>query len=127
LDKKGKPTPQTPTDWIQYYIDEKNNNILAKTEEPAEEKADVWILPIKIFLDPKGFQKSFSQIFSGWRAREEEKIQEAGCRGAIRRVPWVWRRIQPGTRTSQKIQKALIVDGLLMALNYFWKKDGPGF
>merc|ERR1712085_92440 len=49
LDKKGKPTPQTPTDWIQYYIDEKNNNILAggakvdaaeeeKTEEPEKKK-----------------------------------------------------------------------------------------
>lgn len=44
LDKKGKPTPQTPTDWIQYYIDEKNNNILGtqgdeakKEETPAEE------------------------------------------------------------------------------------------
>jgi len=33
LDKKGKPTPNTPTDWIQYYIDETNNNILNK---PAE-------------------------------------------------------------------------------------------
>lgn len=28
LDKKGKPLPNTPTDWVQYYIDEKNNNIL---------------------------------------------------------------------------------------------------
>jgi len=40
LDKKGKPNPQTPTDWIQYYIDEKNNNILgnaAKKEEDVEE------------------------------------------------------------------------------------------
>merc|ERR1711862_586717 len=38
LDKKGKPTPQTPTDWIQYYVDEKNNNILnKKTEEPKAE------------------------------------------------------------------------------------------
>lgn len=42
LDKKGKPTPQTPTDWIQYYIDEKNNNILpggAKVDA-AEEKTE---------------------------------------------------------------------------------------
>jgi len=43
LDKKGKPVPETPTDWIQYYIDEKNNNILeAKPEEPkAEVNAEV--------------------------------------------------------------------------------------
>lgn len=43
LDKKGKPTPQTPTDWIQYYIDEKNNNILgdqAKEAEAKEESAE---------------------------------------------------------------------------------------
>lgn len=38
LDKKGKPVPQTPTDWIQYYIDEKNNNILEGKAAP-EEKA----------------------------------------------------------------------------------------
>jgi len=36
LDKKGKPTPQTPTDWIQYYVDEKNNNILEKKPEEAK-------------------------------------------------------------------------------------------
>jgi len=28
LDKFGKPTPETPQNWIKYYIDEKNNNIL---------------------------------------------------------------------------------------------------
>lgn len=27
LDSKGKPVPDTPKDWIEYYIDEKNNNI----------------------------------------------------------------------------------------------------
>jgi len=40
LDKKGKPTPQTPTDWIQYYIDEKNNNILAAKPEEEEKKTE---------------------------------------------------------------------------------------
>jgi len=42
LDKKGKPTPATPTDWIQYYIDEKNNNILAKGDkaDKADEKTE---------------------------------------------------------------------------------------
>jgi H/ACA ribonucleoprotein complex subunit 4 len=28
LDAKGKPNPNTPKDWISYYIDETNNNIL---------------------------------------------------------------------------------------------------
>lgn len=28
LDEKGKPNPQTPRDWVEYYIDESNNNIL---------------------------------------------------------------------------------------------------
>lgn len=37
LDPKGRPTPNTPQDWISYYIDETNNNIVAK-EENAEEK-----------------------------------------------------------------------------------------
>merc|ERR1712110_898885 len=40
LDKKGKPTPQTPTDWISYYIDEKNNNILGDQAKPEEAKAE---------------------------------------------------------------------------------------
>lgn len=39
LDKKGKPVPQTPTDWIQYYVDEKNNNILEKKENGEEAEA----------------------------------------------------------------------------------------
>lgn len=30
LDEKGKPTQNTPTDWISYYIDEENNNITSK-------------------------------------------------------------------------------------------------
>lgn len=35
LDDKGKPTPNTPSDWVAYYIDEDNNNITkkVKTEE----------------------------------------------------------------------------------------------
>lgn len=37
LDEKGKPVPQTPRDWIEYYIDESNNNILAKPEAEEEE------------------------------------------------------------------------------------------
>ena len=28
LDDKGKPNPQTPKDWVEYYVDEKNNNIV---------------------------------------------------------------------------------------------------
>jgi H/ACA ribonucleoprotein complex subunit 4 len=37
LDAKGKPTPNTPTDWLTYYIDEKNNNLNeVKKEEPAQ-------------------------------------------------------------------------------------------
>lgn len=28
LDSKGKPNPQTPRDWLEYYIDESNNNIV---------------------------------------------------------------------------------------------------
>ena len=30
LDPKGKPNPKTPKDWIDYYVDEKNNNIVEK-------------------------------------------------------------------------------------------------
>lgn len=32
LDEKGKPTPNTPVDWVSYYIDEANNNITEKKE-----------------------------------------------------------------------------------------------
>ena len=32
LDAKGKPNPNTPQDWISYYIDETNNNIVDKGE-----------------------------------------------------------------------------------------------
>jgi H/ACA ribonucleoprotein complex subunit 4 len=28
LDEKGKPNPQTPRDWVEYYVDETNNNIV---------------------------------------------------------------------------------------------------
>lgn len=35
LDDKGKPTPNTPRDWVEYYIDETNNNII-KAEEKEE-------------------------------------------------------------------------------------------
>ena len=28
LDEKGKPNPQTPKDWVEYYVDETNNNIV---------------------------------------------------------------------------------------------------
>lgn len=38
LDEKGRPTPETPRDWIEYYIDEKKNNIVAK--EAVKEKED---------------------------------------------------------------------------------------
>lgn len=30
LDDKGKPTANTPSDWVSYYIDEENNNITKK-------------------------------------------------------------------------------------------------
>lgn len=33
LDGKGKPTPNTPQDWIAYYIDEQNNNITNQNKE----------------------------------------------------------------------------------------------
>lgn len=32
LDDKGKPNPQTPKDWVEYYIDETNNNIVNDNE-----------------------------------------------------------------------------------------------
>lgn len=31
LDKHGKPLADTPKDWVIYYIDENNNNILQST------------------------------------------------------------------------------------------------
>jgi H/ACA ribonucleoprotein complex subunit 4 len=37
LDEKGKPNPQTPQDWVSYYIDEKNNNIVQHEEEVQDE------------------------------------------------------------------------------------------
>lgn len=32
LDEKGKPNEKTPADWREYYIDEKNNNIVEKAD-----------------------------------------------------------------------------------------------
>lgn len=37
LDAKGKPNPQTPRDWVEYYLDEKNNNIVGENGAPEEE------------------------------------------------------------------------------------------
>lgn len=39
LDKHGKPTPETPKDWLMYYKDEKDNNITNKdlVEEVTKE------------------------------------------------------------------------------------------
>lgn len=37
LDEKGRPTPETPKDWIEYYIDEKKNNITQKEEKETKE------------------------------------------------------------------------------------------
>lgn len=43
LDKHGKPLPQTPQDWIVYYVNEQNNNIASENQgeqqaqEPVEE------------------------------------------------------------------------------------------
>ena len=36
LDEKGKPNSQTPQDWVSYYIDETNNNIVQNNEEEVE-------------------------------------------------------------------------------------------
>lgn len=36
LDDKGKPNEKTPTDWVEYYVDETKNNILEKVEEPKQ-------------------------------------------------------------------------------------------
>lgn len=33
LDEKGKPNASTPKDWVEFYVDEKNNNIVEKKEE----------------------------------------------------------------------------------------------
>ena len=33
LDEKGKPNDKTPADWVEFYIDEKNNNITKKDTE----------------------------------------------------------------------------------------------
>lgn len=32
LDSKGKATATTPTDWLEFYVDETNNNILEATK-----------------------------------------------------------------------------------------------
>lgn len=32
LDEKGKPNEKTPRDWVEFYVDEKKNNIVAKEE-----------------------------------------------------------------------------------------------
>ena len=37
LDQKGKPNNDTPRDWVEFYIDEKNNNIVDKNGEKKEE------------------------------------------------------------------------------------------
>lgn len=33
LDEKGRPNPSTPLDWVAYYVDEKNNNIVENKKE----------------------------------------------------------------------------------------------
>lgn len=33
LDEKGKPNPKTPKDWVEYYVNEKDNNITTKETE----------------------------------------------------------------------------------------------
>ena len=38
LDEKGKPTPNTPQDWVSYYISETNNNIVANGQENGQEE-----------------------------------------------------------------------------------------
>ena len=37
LDEKGKPTPNTPADWLTYYIDESNNNVVGKSNGNHDE------------------------------------------------------------------------------------------
>lgn len=39
LDKHGKPNSNTPQDWMVYYVDEKNNNLLAPVAEEGKRKA----------------------------------------------------------------------------------------
>ena len=38
LDDKGRPTPETPRDWIEYYIDETKNNIAVKEKKVEKEE-----------------------------------------------------------------------------------------
>ena len=38
LDQKGKPNNNTPRDWVEFYIDEKNNNIVDKAGDKKEEE-----------------------------------------------------------------------------------------
>ena len=40
LDEKGKPTPNTPQDWVSYYINETNNNIVANGQQNGQEEQE---------------------------------------------------------------------------------------
>jgi len=67
LDKFGKPTPQTPTAWLQYYIDEKNNNILQPVV--AETSA-------KVKKDKEPTPKSTPKL-SGVKKEEPKKAEKS--------------------------------------------------
>jgi len=79
LDKKGKPVPNTPTDWMQYYVDEKNNNILAKTEEtpaPVATKKKSSAHSMEVEEPPKKKKKAKAPTPSESSAEEEEEEEE---------------------------------------------------
>jgi H/ACA ribonucleoprotein complex subunit 4 len=40
LDKHGKPTPETPKGWLQYYISDENNNLDNKASLPKPEEIE---------------------------------------------------------------------------------------
>ena len=39
LDPKGKPNENTPRDWVAFYVDEKNNNIVDKDANEEKQTA----------------------------------------------------------------------------------------
>jgi len=38
LDKHGKPTPETPKDWMVYFVSDENNNMQAPQKVPVRKK-----------------------------------------------------------------------------------------
>jgi len=78
LDKKGKPTPETPTDWISYYIDEKNNNILdapkvVTKEESVKADSEAAISEEEVVVKEKK-QKKKKVVEESEASEEEEEV-----------------------------------------------------